>query len=90
MLVGVPGPGRGKEMVIRCRRRGDRVRDRRAGRALLWVEAWTFRQNQSLLTFRASSDRPEQRRGATDLRYDTGGDYLILTKAGGFASAEHK
>jgi hypothetical protein len=44
--------------------------------ALPWVEGWTFRQNQALLTFRRSaSDGP-----ATELRFDRGGGHFTLKR----------
>jgi CubicO group peptidase (beta-lactamase class C family) len=44
--------------------------------ALPWVEGWTFRQNDSLLTFRQSANRGP----ATELRFDTAGDHFILKR----------
>jgi hypothetical protein len=43
---------------------------------LPWVDAWTFRQKQALLTFRRSGgDGP-----ATELRFDRGGGHFILKR----------
>ena len=39
---------------------------------LPWIESWTFRRNNSLLTFRRSTNSGP----ATELRFDTGGDHL--------------
>ncbi len=80
LLVGTyRGPGRGKEMVIEVTQTPQGIAfaiDGAAAKPLTWVEASTFRQNQELLTFRRdATDGP-----ATDLRFDTGGDYLILKR----------
>jgi CubicO group peptidase (beta-lactamase class C family) len=44
--------------------------------ALPWVEGWTFRQNQALLTFRRSASGGP----ATELRFDRGGGHFILKR----------
>ncbi len=68
--------------------------DGAAATPLPWVEGWTFRQPKSpsaLLIFRMSASdgpatlrepqgRPEQSRGATELRFDRGGGYFILKR----------
>jgi hypothetical protein len=43
---------------------------------LPWVEGWTFRRKSTLLTFRRSGSSGP----ATELRFDTGGDHLILKR----------
>jgi hypothetical protein len=43
---------------------------------LPWVEGWTFRRDDALLTFRRSGNSGP----ATELRFDTGGDHLILKR----------
>ena len=50
--------------------------DRAAAGSLPWVEEWTFRQNQSLLSFRRSASGGP----ATELRYDRGGGHFILKR----------
>jgi Beta-lactamase len=78
MLVGTyTGPGRGKEMVIEVTQTPQGIAfaiDGAAAGPLTWVEGWTFRRNQALLTFRPSGGP------ATELRFDRGGDYLILKR----------
>jgi hypothetical protein len=41
---------------------------------LPWIEGWTFRRRDELLSFRAGPDSSR----AAELRFDTGGDHLIL------------
>jgi hypothetical protein len=50
--------------------------DGAAAGSLPWVEGWTFRQNQALLTFRPSVTGGP----ATELRYDRGGGHFILRR----------
>lgn len=52
------------------------VEGRPAGGALTWVGNWTFRRNVVRLTFRRSGSSGP----ATELRFDTGGDHLILKR----------
>lgn len=80
LLVGTyKGPGRGREMVIEVTQTPQGIAftiDHAAAAPLPWVEAWTFRQNQALLTFRrGASGGP-----ATELRYDRGGGHFILKR----------
>lgn len=83
LLVGkYMGPGRGKEMVIEVTQTPQGIAFAFNGAAaapLPWVEGWTFRQNQALLTFRPSTLGEPQGR-ATELRYDRGGGYFILKR----------
>ena len=44
--------------------------------SLPWVEGWTFRKRELLLTFRAGPSSGQ----ASELRYDTGGDHFILKR----------
>jgi hypothetical protein len=80
LLVGTyKGPGRGKEMVVEVTQTPQGIAFTIAGTPagpLPWVEGWTFRQNQALLTFRRNA------RGgpATELRYDRGGGHFILKR----------
>lgn len=41
---------------------------------LPWIEGWTFRRRDELLSFRAGTDSTR----AAELRFDTGGDHFIL------------
>jgi CubicO group peptidase (beta-lactamase class C family) len=79
-LVGTyRGPGRGKEMVIEVTQTPQGIGftiDGAATESLPWVEAWTFRQNQALLTFRRATNSGP----ATELRYDRGGGHFILKR----------
>jgi len=80
LLVGTyRGPGRAKEMVIEVTQTPQGIAfafDGAAAGPLPWVERWTFRQNQALLTFRRSTNRGP----ATELRYDRGGGHFILKR----------
>jgi len=80
LLVGTyKGPGRGREMVIEVTQTPQGIAftiDRAAAGPLPWVEAWTFRQNQALLTFRRSASGGP----ATELRFDRGGGHFILKR----------
>jgi CubicO group peptidase (beta-lactamase class C family) len=80
LLVGTyKGPGRGREMVIEVTQTPQGVAfalDGAALGALPWVEEWTFRHNQALLTFRRSASGGP----ATELRFDRGGGYFILKR----------
>jgi D-alanyl-D-alanine carboxypeptidase len=80
LLVGTyKGPGRGREMVIEVTQTPQGIAftiDRAAAGPLPWVEAWTFRQNQALLTFRRSASGGP----ATELRFDRGGGHFILER----------
>jgi CubicO group peptidase (beta-lactamase class C family) len=80
LLVGTyKGPGRGKEMVVEVTQTPQGLAFSIAGAAaarLPWVEAWTFRENLSLLTFRRSGKSGP----ATELRFDRGGGYFILKR----------
>ena len=73
------GRGRGKEMVVEVTQTPQGIAftiDGAAAGALPWVEAWTFRQNQALLTFRRRTNAGP----ATELRFDRGGGHFILTR----------
>jgi hypothetical protein len=80
LLVGTyKGPGRGREMVIEVTQTPQGIGfiiDGGATGPLPWVEAWTFRQNQALLTFRRTTNSGP----ATELRYDRGGGHFILKR----------
>ena len=80
LLVGTyKGPGRGREMVVEVTQTPQGVAFTIAGAPagpLPWVEGWTFRQNQALLTFRRSADDGP----ATELRFDRGGGHFILER----------
>jgi hypothetical protein len=48
---------------------------------LTWIEGWTFRTRAPQLTFR----RSETSGPASELRFDTGGDHLLLKREPGEA-----
>ena len=74
------GPSRGREMVIEVTQTAQGLAVSANGspaRPLPWVDAWTFRQGNSFLTFRRTGDSGP----ATQLRFDGGpGSYYILTR----------
>jgi CubicO group peptidase (beta-lactamase class C family) len=79
-LVGrYKGPSRGREMVVEVTQAAQGVAFSVNGgpaRPLPWVDGWTFRQGNSLLTFRrAGSSGP-----ATELRFEGGAAYYILKR----------
>jgi CubicO group peptidase (beta-lactamase class C family) len=79
-LVGTyKGLGPGGEMIVEVTQTptGPAFSIRGAAPAPLpWVEGWTFRRDDALLTFRRSGNSGP----ATELRFDTGGDHLILKR----------
>lgn len=80
LLVGTyKGVGRGREMVIEVSQTPQGIAftfDGTPVGPLPWVESWTFRRNDSLLTFRRSTVSGP----ATELRLDTAGDHFILRR----------
>ena len=80
LLVGTyKGPGPGREMVVEISEapRGLQFSVNGAAPAPLpWVERWTFRSKALLLTFRRSANAGP----ADELRFDTGGDHLVLKR----------
>jgi CubicO group peptidase (beta-lactamase class C family) len=74
------GPSRGREMVIEVTKTDQGLAVSANGspaRPLPWVEAWTFRQGNSFLTFRRTGNSGP----ATELRFDGGpGSYFILKR----------
>jgi CubicO group peptidase (beta-lactamase class C family) len=73
------GPGRGTDKVIEVTQTPQGIAfsfDGAAAGPLPWVESWTFRRGDSLLTFRRSSTSGP----ATELRFDTAGDHFILKR----------
>jgi hypothetical protein len=80
LLVGTyTGRGRGKDMVIAVTQTPQGIAftiDGAAAAPLPWVNDWTFRQNQALLTFRRSGNSGP----ATKLRFDRGGGHFILRR----------
>lgn len=80
-LVGrYAGPSRGREMVVEVTQTAQGLAVSANGspaRPLPWVEAWTFRQGNSFLTFRRTGDSGP----AAQLRFDGGpGSYYILKR----------
>ncbi len=88
LLVGTyKGPGRGSEMVIEVTQTPQGIAfaiNRGAAEPVPWVEDWTFRQKQALLTFHPSTGSGQGRSAnsgpATELRFDRGGGYFILKR----------
>ena len=94
LLVGTyKGVGPGGESVVEVTQTPTGIAvSMRGGPAdpLVWVEAWTFRRNDSLVIFRpsTSSGRPELVEGrrsapngsATQVEFDTAGDHFILKR----------
>ena len=74
------GPSRGREMVIEVTQTAQGLAVSTNGspaRPLPWVDAWTFRQSNSFLTFRRTGESGS----ATELRFDGGpGSYYILKR----------
>lgn len=73
------GPSRGRDMIIEVTKAADGVAFSMNGsptRSIPWVEAWTFRQGNTFLTFRRTGDSGP----ATELRFDMGGGYYILKR----------
>ena len=79
-LVGnYKGPAHGRDMVVVVTKASEGVMFSTNGQpaeTLLWVERWTFRKREVLVSFRAGAT-PDR---ADELRYDTGGDHLILKR----------
>jgi CubicO group peptidase (beta-lactamase class C family) len=79
-LVGkYKGQGHGGDMVVVVTRVPQGVTfsiNGQPAETLPWIESWTFRKRDVLLSFRAgtTSDR------AAELRFDTGGDHFILKR----------
>ena len=74
------GPARGREMTVEVTQTPQGIMVSANGsppRPLPWVEAWTFRQGNSFLTFRRNGDTGP----ASELRFDGGpGSYFILKR----------
>jgi CubicO group peptidase (beta-lactamase class C family) len=80
------GPARGGDMVVVVTQAPHGVMfsiNGQSAETLGWIESWTFRKRDVLLSFRAgtTSDR------AAELRFDTGGDHFILKRVSGTAAA---
>jgi len=79
-LVGkYKGPEHGGEMIVVETQAAQGVTfsiNGQPAETLPWIESWTFRKRDALLSFRAgpTSDR------AAELRFDTGGDHFILRR----------
>jgi CubicO group peptidase (beta-lactamase class C family) len=73
------GPSRGREMNVEVTQAAQGLAFSVNGgptRPLPWVDAWTFRQGNTFLTFRRSGESGP----ATELRFDAGGGYYILKR----------
>ena len=77
-LVGkYKGPAHGGDMVVVVTQVPQGVRFSINGQppeTLPWIESWTFRRRDELLSFRAGTTSNR----AAELRFDTGGDHFIL------------
>lgn len=80
LLVGTyKGPGPAREMVVEVTQAPRGLQFSVNGGApapLPWVDHWTFRSKALLLTFRRTGNAGP----AEELRFDTGGDHLILKR----------
>lgn len=80
-LVGTyKGPARGRDMVVAVTQTPQGVAvsvNGEAARPLPWADGLTFRLGNSFLTFRTASGNGGP---ATELRYDAGSGYYILTR----------
>jgi D-alanyl-D-alanine carboxypeptidase len=85
-LVGkYKGPAHGSDMVVVVTQAPKGVTFSIQGQpaeTLPWIERWTFRKRDVLLSFRAgtTSDR------ASELRFDTGGDHFVLKRVSATAA----
>lgn len=84
-LVGTyRGPSRGRDMVVEVTRAPEGVAFSVNGapaRVLPWVDGLTFRQGNTLLTFRVANGQGNGNGGAAaELRYDTGGGHYVLKR----------
>ncbi|HEX8693612.1 MAG TPA: serine hydrolase domain-containing protein [Longimicrobium sp.] len=73
------GPSRGRDMVVEVTQTPQGIAFSVNGspaRPLPWIEGWTFRRGEAILTFRRGGDGGP----ATELRYDAGGGYYILRR----------
>jgi CubicO group peptidase (beta-lactamase class C family) len=73
------GPSRGREMTIEVTQTAQGIAFAVNGapaRPLPWVDAWTFRQGNTFLTFRQTGNSGP----ATELRFDAGSGYYILKR----------
>lgn len=73
------GPSRGREMTVEVTQTAQGIAISVNGgqaRPVMWVDAWTFRQGNTFLTFRRTGDAGP----ATELRFDAGGGYYILKR----------
>jgi hypothetical protein len=73
------GPSRGREMTIEVTQTAQGIAFAVNGapaRPLPWVDAWTFRQGNTFLTFRQTGNSGP----ATELRFEAGSGYYILKR----------
>lgn len=77
-LVGkYKGPGHGGDMVVVVTQVPQGITfsiNGQPAETLPWIERWTFRRRDELLSFRAGTNSNR----AAELRFDTGGDHFIL------------
>jgi CubicO group peptidase (beta-lactamase class C family) len=73
------GPGHGGDMVVVVTQASQGVAfsiNGQPAETLPWIEGRTFRKRDALLTFRSVTDSDS----AAELRFDTGGDHLVLKR----------
>jgi CubicO group peptidase (beta-lactamase class C family) len=79
LLGNYKGPSHGRDMVVVVTHAPESVllsTNGQPAEALRWVERWTFRKGDVLVSFRAGATADR----ADELRYDTGGDHFILKR----------
>ena len=85
LLGNYKGPAHGRDMVVVVTQAPGGVMFSTNGQpaeTLPWVERWTFRKREVLVSFRAGAT-PDR---ADELRYDTGGDHFILKRVSATAT----
>jgi D-alanyl-D-alanine carboxypeptidase len=85
LLGNYKGPAHGRDMVVVVTQAPEGVMfstNDQPAETLPWVERWTFRKRDVLLSFRAGTTPAR----ADELRYDTGGDHFILKRVSATAT----
>jgi CubicO group peptidase (beta-lactamase class C family) len=79
------GPAHGGDMVVVVTQAAQGVTfsiNGEPAETLQWIESWTFRKRDALLSFRAGTTLDR----AAELRFDTGGDHFILKRVSATAA----
>jgi CubicO group peptidase (beta-lactamase class C family) len=79
LLGNYKGPSHGRDMVVVVTQAPESIllsTNGQPAETLRWVERWTFRKGDVLVSFRAGATGDR----ADELRYDTGGDHFILKR----------